>query len=100
MRAELKIKWNRRAIKQLDDAIAYIDRTSPAGAEKVKKAILSGIDALVKHPEKHKPDKYKTENDSSFRAFEKHHYRISYRHKGNEIRIIRIRHTKMNPQEY
>ncbi|MDR3712034.1 MAG: type II toxin-antitoxin system RelE/ParE family toxin [Puia sp.] len=97
---ELSIKWNRRAINQFDEAIAYIENDSPASGEKVKEDILLKIGALLTHPQRHKPDRYKTGNDNSFRAFKIHHYRISYRYKGNEIRIIRIRHTKMNPLKY
>jgi plasmid stabilization system protein ParE len=96
----LMIKWNKKAIRQLDEAIEYIGLDSPANAEKVKKEILLKIDALPKHPEHYGPDKYKTKNDGSFRSFEIHHYRISYRYKLTEIRIIRIRHTKMNPLRY
>jgi plasmid stabilization system protein ParE len=96
----LIIKWNKRAITQFDEAIEYIESDSSANAEKVKKEILLTIDSLLQHPEKYNPDKYKTQNDGSFRAFELYHYRISYRYKGTEIRIIRIRHTKKNPAEY
>lgn len=96
----LTIKWNKRAINQFDEAIEYIEHDSAANAEKVKKEILLKIDGLLQHPEKYHPDKYKTKNDGGFRAFELHRYRISYRYKGTEIRIIRIRHTKMNPLEY
>lgn len=96
----LTIKWNKKALEQFDEAIAYIESGSPAGAEKVKRELLLRIDGLLQHPEKYHPDKYKTGNDGSFRAFELHHYRISYRFKQHEIRIIRIRHTKMNPLEY
>ena len=96
----LIIKWNRRAIKHLDEAIKYIQFSSPANAEKVKREILLAIDGLMEYPQKYNPDKYKTKNDGSFRAFEMYHYRISYRYKGSEIRIIRIRHTKMNPFAY
>lgn len=77
----LSIKWNKRAIRQLDEAIAYIEQESLAGAEKVKKEILIKIDALQKRPEQYARDKYKSENDGSFRAFELYHYRISYRYK-------------------
>jgi hypothetical protein len=31
------------------------------------------------NPEIYGPDKYKTDNDGSYRTFEKHHYRIAYR---------------------
>jgi plasmid stabilization system protein ParE len=96
----LQIKWNKKALLRFDNAINRIEQDSPQNAEKVKKEILLTIDSLLQHPEKFNPDKYKSNNDGSFRAFELHRYRISYRLKGNDIRIIRIRHTGMNPLEY
>lgn len=96
----LRIKWNRKALQQFDDAIAYIETSSPTNAEKVKRSILTRIDELLKYPERYNPDKYKLNNDGSFRAFEIHHYRISYRYKQTEIRIIRMRHVRMNPLAY
>ncbi len=96
----LAIKWNKKAVKQFDDLIKYIEQDSPMGAEKVKKEILLKIDSLLRHPEKCNPDKFKLNNDGTFRAFELYSYRISYRFILNDIRIIRIRHTKMNPLRY
>jgi plasmid stabilization system protein ParE len=95
-----EIKWNNRALKQFDQAIEYIEEDSPKNAEKVKQDILSRISKLADRPESHHPDQFKLNNDGSFRAFEIHRYRISYRHLQKEIRIIRVRHTKMNPLEY
>jgi len=94
------IRWNKKAVQQLEKAIAYIEEDSIANADKFKIEILDRIDSLLKHPEKYSPDKYKMNNDGSFRAFELHSYRISYRVKANEVRIIRVRHTKMNPRSY
>ncbi|MEP7237294.1 MAG: type II toxin-antitoxin system RelE/ParE family toxin [Ferruginibacter sp.] len=94
---QLIIKWNRAALNQLIKAIEYINDDSPQNAEKVKDDILSEITVLTAHPGKYPPDKYKLNNDGSFRAFELHRYRLSYRVVRNEIRIIRIRHTKRNP---
>lgn len=94
------IKWNIRALIQFEDSILFIEEDSPANAKKVQKDILLKINELMKQPESHQPDKYKTNNDGSFRAFELHSFRISYRVKKNEIRIIRFRHTKMNPLKY
>lgn len=47
----LVINWNRRTIKQFDDAIAYIENDSSANAEKFKRDILYKIDDLLKYPE-------------------------------------------------
>jgi plasmid stabilization system protein ParE len=43
----IKIKWNRRALKQFDDAIEHIESETPAGAEKVRNDILLRIDSLT-----------------------------------------------------
>ena len=100
MSIALNIKWNKGALKQLGEAIFYIENDSYINAQKVRKDILLKIDGLLKHPESHSLDKFKIKNDGSFRAFEIHSYRISYRYQKNEIRIIRLRHTKMNPLGY
>ena len=42
----------------------------------------------------------KSENDGSYRAFEKHGYRIAYRFTKDIIRVLRIWHTKMKPKTY
>ena len=96
----LTIKWNKRAINQLIKAVEYIEEASVQNAEKVKNDLLAEISKLTAHPEKYNPDKYHVNNDGSFRAFELHRYRVSYRYTKNAIRIIRIRHTKRNPKNY
>ena len=55
---------------------------------------------LPENPEKHTLDKFKKDNDGTWRAFEKHHYRISYRIIKNQIRIVRMRHTRKSPLTY
>jgi plasmid stabilization system protein ParE len=94
------IKWNKNALKQFDEALDYIKENSIQNANKVELDILTTIGKLLKTPELFGLDKFKIKNDGSFRAFEIHHYRISYRKINNEIRILRIRHTKMCPKPY
>lgn len=94
------IKWNKKAVMQFDDLVKYIEQDSPVAAQKVKREILLKIDSLLRHPEKFNPDKFKLNNDGTFRAFEMYGYRISYRCILNDIRLIRIRQTKMNPAKY
>lgn len=97
---QLIIKWNRNALNQLIKAVEYIREESAQNAEKVKNEMLYEITGLATHPEKYPPDKYKLNNDGSFKAFELHRYRVSYRLWKKEVRIIRIRHTKRNPKNY
>ncbi len=51
-------------------------------------------------PEKHQIDKYKINNNGNYRAFELHHYRVSYLIKQEEIVITPIRHASMKPKPY
>lgn len=66
----------------------------------MKREILEKIDGLLQSPEKYSPDRYKINNDGNYRAFELHHYRISYLVKQEEIIITRVRHTSMDPEKY
>jgi plasmid stabilization system protein ParE len=95
-----KVVWDEESRSQLRSLYEYIKADSPRSAKKVRDEIVGMTRKLLSHPESHPPDKYKINNDGSFRAFEKHRYRITYRIKEKEIRILRIRHTKMNPLEY
>jgi plasmid stabilization system protein ParE len=94
------ISWSVKALKQFGDAIEYILQDSVQNAEKVRFEILKKIDSLPQYPEIYAPDKYKNQNDGSYRAFELHRYRITYRISSKEIRIIRVRHTSMEPISY
>ena len=94
----MEVKWNKLAVKQLMDAIQYLEENELIDyAEKVEKDILSKIKALTKNFALYQLDRLKRNNDGSFHAFEINHYRISYRKLPKEIRILRIRHTSRRP---
>lgn len=62
--------------------------------------ILASIKELMANPQKYPRDKYRKDQDRSFRAFEIHEYRITCHVSDEEIRMIRLRHTKINPLNY
>jgi plasmid stabilization system protein ParE len=82
------------------EAINYIRKDSFENAGKVKSLILKSLSGLINNPEKYPPDKYRTGNDGSYRAFEMYKFRITYHIPSTEIRVLRIRHTRMNPIIY
>ena len=92
--------WTKKSQKQLRSVYTYISNDSSRNAEKVIKDILIAIEKAIDNPEIYGPDKYKSANDGSYRTFEKHGYRITYRFTKDIIRILRIRHTKMKPKSY
>ncbi len=78
----------------------HISKDSPKNASKVIQEIAEAVQKATSNPEIYGPDKYKTDNDKSYRALEKHHYRVAYRFSKNVIRVLRVRHTSMEPLEY
>lgn len=96
-----KVVWDKIAVVYLKQAIAYIKKDSPKNAKKVKTDILASANDLTKQAGKQfPPDKYRLNNDGNYRAFELHHFRISYHITEEYIRIVRIRHTGMQPKNY
>lgn len=92
--------WSKKAKNELQKAFLYILLDSLQNAELVRDDIIDITIDLAKHPEKYPPDKFKKDNDGTWRAFEKHHYRVSYRIAPDEIRIVRLRHTSKSPLSY
>jgi plasmid stabilization system protein ParE len=78
----------------------FISSDSPQNALKVLGDIVAALNKAAHNPEFYGPDKYKKDNDGSYRAFEKHRYRIAYRFTDNVIRVLRVRHTSREPREY
>lgn len=95
-----KVKWPQKAQNQLGKIHRYILKDSFQNAEKIKADILASTRKLTAYPEMHPLDKYRKNNDGSFRAYEIHRIRIAYRVTKNEIIITRIRHTSMEPKKY
>ena len=94
------VVWSKSAKAELKKAYLYIALDSLQNAKMVRDEIIDLTIALSNNPEKYTLDRYKKDNDGSWRAFEKFHYRVSYRILKNEIRIVRMRHTSKSPLGY
>ena len=92
--------WTPRAIAELRKAYDYISKDSPQNARKVVDELTQIANQLPAQPDMFPADKFKKNNDGSWRAFEKFHYRISYLITSKEIRIVRMRHTSRTPLQY
>ena len=84
----------------MKNVFEYISEKSEQNALKVLEDIIKAVNKAIQNPEFYPPDKLKKNNDNSYRSFEKHKYRIAYRFSGNIIRVLRVRHSKMEPLEY
>jgi len=95
-----KILWAKTAFIQFNAAISYIISDSVQNAEKIRTDIFAKIQAIPGSPDKYPPDKYKKSSRGNYRAFEMHHYRIACHTSKAGIKILRVRHTGMEPKEY
>ena len=94
------VKWDAEAKLYFKQAIQYIKQESPQGANKVKQAILQQTSVLKTDAGIYEPDKFKVENDGTYRALTVFSYRITYKVTNEEVLILRIRHTSQNPIVY
>jgi plasmid stabilization system protein ParE len=94
------IIWDKEALSYLKLAIKYIRKDSPQNARHVKARIITCINELADNPMRHAADKYRDNNDGSYRAFEIYRFRIAYFISIDTIRIVRIRHTSQEPMNY
>lgn len=99
-KSALDVVWNNHAANFLRRAIERIKEDSPQNAEMVREGIAKAVDNLVNFPERHPLDVFKSNNDGSYRAFEKFSFRIAYRIAEKQILILRVRHVKQEPKRY
>lgn len=95
-----EIVWTKRAQLHMRNAFEHIREDSPKNAMKVLEDIVAAMHKAERNPEYYNADKYKINNDGSYRAFEKNKFRVVYRFTGKIIRVLRVRHTKMEPKKY
>ena len=95
-----ELVWTNRALKHLKKAHEHISKDSPKNALKVITEIAEAVEKALDNPEIYPADKYKIDNDGSYRAFEKHRYRIAFRFFQKTIRVLRVRHTGQEPKGY
>ncbi len=100
VRNTYEVVWTKRSQLHMKSLYDYISKDSPQNALKILEEIIAAVNKANSNPEIYNPDKYKINNDNSYRALEIHHYRIAYRYDNNVIRVLRVRHTSMEPKEY
>ena len=97
----VEIKWSRAALAQLAEILDFIvENNFSSYAIELEDKIISKLDQLVENSSLYPADRYKKNNDGSWRAFELDNYRISYKVQKSNIRVIRIRHTSRRPRNY
>lgn len=53
------IVWAASALREFDDAIRFLEKESPAGADRVGEQILRSVQTLARFPERAPPSKHR-----------------------------------------
>jgi plasmid stabilization system protein ParE len=90
----VKVRYTRRALRQLGEILDYIDARSPQGADNVKRRIQAVIDLLADHPNSGRV----TAKEGIRRAVARPYpYVIFYRPDASGIVVLGIRHAARRP---
>lgn len=100
VKKQRRIIWDDEAKLYLKQAIQYIKQESPQGAETVKRAILDHVAVLKNDALIYETDRFKTNNDGSYRAVTVFSYRTTHKITDTHILVLRLRHTSQNPIIY
>jgi plasmid stabilization system protein ParE len=94
------LKWNIKALEDYIKILDHIRNDSPGNALKVEERITAIINEIPSSPKMFRADELKTNNDGSFRVFNKNSIRVSYQVSDTEILIARFEHASRKPYEY
>jgi toxin ParE1/3/4 len=90
----VKVRYTRRALRQLAEILGYIDAHSPQGADNVKRRLQTVVNLLADHPNSGRL----TRKDGIRRAVARPYpYVIFYRPDTTGIVIHGIRHAARRP---
>jgi toxin ParE1/3/4 len=91
----VKVRYTRRAIRQLTDILDYIEARSPQGAESVKRRLKAAVDLLADFPESGRAT---NKGDLRRLVANPYPYVIFYRTDAAGVVIHGVRHTARRPR--
>jgi plasmid stabilization system protein ParE len=96
------VVWSKTSLTQAEEIHRFIleESKSLEIADKLIADLFSSTIILETQPELYSLDKYRKDNNGSYRAYEVFSYRIVYREFKDTIRILRVRHTSRKPLKY
>jgi toxin ParE1/3/4 len=90
----VNVRYTRRALVQIDKVISYVEERSPRGAAHIRDRIATLVTLLQEHPHAGRT----TTRPNVRRVFaQPYPYLMDYRVVGDEIVILRFRHTSRRP---
>lgn len=94
------IVWSRDATNQYYEILEYLSLKAPEALGIVGNGLLDIIESLKTDYNFYPTDRFKQNNDGTFKSATIFSYRISYQINNTSINILRIRHTSREPLNY
>jgi len=94
------IVWSKNAAGQYYEILEFLEKKAPEALPIVGNALLNTIDDLTAQYNNHPSDRFKKNNDGTYKAAVVYSYRISYQVTDSTVNILRIRHTSREPLNY
>ncbi len=85
----MRVKWLRRALRNLDEEAAYIARDNPQAAARVVERIESSVERLKSYPASGRPGRVSGTRELVVGGTA---YIIPYRVRGEAVEILRVFH--------
>jgi plasmid stabilization system protein ParE len=89
-----KVIWSKAALRELDNLLTYVEKSSLGNAEGIVDSLILHIDRALTLPGRFPKDRFRLANTGSYRAFEIKNIRVSYRVIASGIEIIEVRHVR------
>ena len=86
----MRVRWLRKALRNLDDEAAYIATDDAAAARLVVKRVLDAVSSLAERPGLGRPGRVPGTREL---VVAKTHYIVPYRVRGETVEILRVFHT-------
>ena len=86
----MRVRWLRKALRNLDDEATYIAADDAAAARLVVKRVLDAVAILAEQPGLGRPGRVPGTRELNAA---KTHYIVPYRVRGETVEILRVFHT-------
>ena len=90
----MKVRYTRRAYRDLVAILDYIDERSPQGGRNVKRAVQNSIDLIGEHP---KAGRMLGEHEIRVIPVNRYPYLIYWQTVADEVWLVHIRHASRRP---
>ena len=94
----MRVRWLRKALRNLDEEAAYIANDDSAAARMVVERVLNAVAMLVRQPDMGRPGRVPGTREL---VVPRTRYIVPYRVRGDAVEILRVFHTSRRlPQSW